>query len=255
MGMVTQRARDFAALHVPGRPVVIYNAWDAGSAKAIAAAGAKAIGTGSWSVAAAYGFDDGEKIPLDLALDNASRIVKAVDLPVTLDFEGGYAREAPELEANIRRVIEAGVVGINFEDRIVDTRVLYSMAEQVERIRAIRQAADGTGVPLFINARTDVFLSSDVAKHAAVVDEAIERGQAYVNAGASGIFVPGIRDEALIRRVCAALTVPVNVIFLPELPPRDRLAAAGVGRISYGPRPYRESMARLTEAAKAALES
>jgi 2-methylisocitrate lyase-like PEP mutase family enzyme len=250
---VIQKARDFAALHVRGNPIIIYNAWDVGSAKAIAAAGAKAIGTGSWSVAAAYGFDDGEKIPLDLVLDNASRIAGAIDIPLTLDFEGGYARGGRELESNIRRVIEAGVVGINFEDRIIDTRALYSAEEQAERVRVIRRAADAAGVPLFINARTDVFLSNDVGRHADLVGEAIERGRAYVAAGASGIFVPGIRDEDLIRRVCAGLTVPVNVIFLPELPPRDRLAAAGVGRISYGPRPYRETMARLTDAARAAI--
>ena len=254
MGMVSQRARDFAALHVRGNPVIIYNAWDAGSARAVASAGAKAIGTGSWSVAAAHGFDDGEKIPLELVLDNARRIVAAVSLPVTLDFESGYAHGGIALEANIARVIEAGVVGINFEDQVIASGAMVPVEEQADRIRAVRRAADAAGVPLFINARTDVFLKNDVAKHERVVDEAIARGKAYASAGASGLFVPGIRDASQIDRVCGAVSLPVNVLFYPELPSRERLARGGVARISYGPRPYRETMTRLTEAAKAALD-
>jgi 2-methylisocitrate lyase-like PEP mutase family enzyme len=251
--MVSQKARDFAGLHMRGNPLVIYNAWDVGSAKAIAAAGARAIGTGSWSVAAANGFEDRENLPLDRVIDVISRIVKAVEVPVTLDFESGYARGGKALETNIRRVIDAGVAGINFEDQVIGIGTMYTMDEQVERIHAVRRAADAAGVPLFINARTDVFIQNDVAKHAAVTDEAIRRAQAYTAAGASGIFVPAIRDEALIRRVCTEVSLPVNVLFYPELPPRDRLVAAGVARISYGPRPYRETMARLTEAAKQAI--
>jgi 2-methylisocitrate lyase-like PEP mutase family enzyme len=246
-------AAAFAALHQPGNPVVIYNAWDIGSAKAVADAGAKAIGTGSWSVAAANGFEDGERLPLDRAIDVIARIVAAVKVPVTLDFESGYASGGAALEANIERVIAAGVVGINFEDQVIPGGAMYSLEEQARRVDAVRRAAEAAGVPLFINARTDVFLKNDVAKHASVVDEAIARGKAYAEAGASGLFVPGIRDEALIRRVCQESSLPVNVLVYPELPPRDRLAQAGVARISYGPRPYREAMARLTEAARTAL--
>src|ERR1041384_3421136 len=164
------RAKAFAALHTRGNPVIIYNAWDVGSAKAVVDAGAKAIGTGSWSVAAANGFDDGEKLPLDRVIDIVGRIVMAVRVPVTLDFEGGYAAGGAALEANIRRVIEAGVVGINFEDRVVAGDGLYAIDEQAERVRAIRRVADATGIRLFINARTDVFLKNDVAKHADAID-------------------------------------------------------------------------------------
>jgi 2-methylisocitrate lyase-like PEP mutase family enzyme len=253
--MVSQKARDFAALHVRGNPLVLYNVWDVGSAKAVAAAGARAVATGSWSVAAANGFDDSEKLPLDRVIDNVARIVAAVTVPVTLDFESGYARGGARLEANIKRVIDAGVVGINFEDQVIDAEEMYSIDEQADRIRTVRRAADAIGVPLFINARTDVFLQNDVAKHASVSDQAMERGKAYAAAGASGLFVPGIRDEALIQKVCREVTLPVNVMFYPELPARDRLASAGVARLSYGPRPYRETMARLAEAAKTALES
>jgi 2-methylisocitrate lyase-like PEP mutase family enzyme len=250
----TQKARDFAALHVPGKPIVLYNVWDVGSAKAVVDAGARAIATGSWSVAAANGFEDREQLPLDRVIDVIGRIVAAVQVPVTLDFESGYARSGADLEKHIGRVIDAGVAGINFEDQIIGSQGMYSIGEQADRIRAIRRAADARGVPLFINARTDVFLKNDVARHSSVVDEAIARGKAYASAGASGLFVPGIRDEELIRRVCAESTLPVNVLFYPEVPSRDRLARAGVARVSYGPRPYREMMARLTEAARAAFE-
>ena len=249
------RAQAFAALHARGNPVVIYNAWDVGSAKAVADAGAKAIGTGSWSVAAAYGFEDRENLPLDRVIDVIGRIVAAVTVPVTVDFESGYANGGSALEDNIQRVIGAGVVGINFEDQVIPGGTMYSLEEQAMRIRTVRRAADAAGIPLFINARTDVFLKNDVNAHANVVGDAIARGKAYADAGAGGLFVPGIRDEKLIERVCRESPLPVNVLVYPDLPPRNRLVEAGVARISHGPRPYREAMARLTEAARVALDA
>ena len=249
----SDKAREFAALHISGKPLVLYNAWDVGSAKAVRDSGAKAIATGSWSVAAAQGFADGEALPIERVVDNIARIAAAVDVPVTLDFEGGYARDASGLERNVRRIIDAGAIGINFEDRIVDGDALYSVDEQSARIAAVRRAADAAGIPLFINARTDLFLRAEPGRHRDHVDEAIARAQAYATAGASGLFVPGLRDEKLIARVCFDAPLPVNVMFLPELPPLRRLGELGVARLSYGPRPYRDMMAALTAAAKSAL--
>jgi 2-methylisocitrate lyase-like PEP mutase family enzyme len=248
-------ARAFAALHVRGAPLVLYNVWDPGSARAVRDAGARAIATGSWSVAAANGFEDGEQIPLDLVADIIRRIAASVDVPVTLDFESGYSRGGRELAENVRRIIDAGAVGINFEDQQVGEDAMYSIHEQRARIETVRSAATSSGVPLFINARTDLFLRADQPAHAAQINEAIERAAAYAQAGASGLFVPGLRDESLIRRICDATALPVNVMYHPELAPRSRLGELGVARISYGPRPYRDMIARLTEAATAAQRS
>jgi 2-methylisocitrate lyase-like PEP mutase family enzyme len=248
-----ERATAFAALHVKGDPVILYNAWDPGSAKAVRDAGARAIATGSWSVAAANGYDDGEKIPIHLLIDIARRIVASVDVPVTLDFESGYARSGPVLEKNVRQVIDAGVVGINFEDQRIGDDAMYGIDEQSSRIETARSAAKASGVPLFINARTDVFLQSEPAAHAEHVEDAIERGAAYARAGASGFFVPGLRDADLIGQMCKACTLPVNVMFTPDLPPVTQLGQFGVARISYGPRPYREMVAWLTDAARQAM--
>ncbi|MBV8188993.1 MAG: isocitrate lyase/phosphoenolpyruvate mutase family protein [Alphaproteobacteria bacterium] len=239
-----EKAKDFAALHVKGRPVILYNAWDAGSAKAIADAGAKAIATGSWSVAAAQGFKDGEEVPLALVEQIAGRIVATVDKPVTIDFEGGYSDDDATLASNTTRLLDLGIVGINFEDRVVKGKGLYGADRQASRIAAIRDIAERKGIPLFINARTDVFLGNGDD-----VDEALRRGKAYASAGASGFFIPGLAAPDQIRRIAADVPIPVNVMVMEGVPSNDELAQLGVARISYGPIPYVESMSTLRQKA------
>ena len=246
------RAQAFAALHVKGDPLILFNAWDAGSAAVIAKAGAKAIATGSWSVAIAHGFGDGELLPLDLVLGNLARIVSIVELPVSLDFEGCYAREPSRVGDHVARALKLGAIGINFEDRMVGESGIYALSEQCLRLRAARLAAEELGIPAFINARTDLFLQSP-EHDGALLDAAIERACAYVQAGANGFFVPGLVDEILIGRLCAALEMPVNVMALPSLPSPERLAQLGVARISHGPRPYRLAMSALESAALTAF--
>ena len=241
-----EKAEAFAALHRPGDPLILFNAWDAGSARIVAEAGARAIATGSWSVAAAHGFGDAEDLPLDLALASAARIVEAVDLPVTIDFEGGYAAEPDEVAANVARLAATGAVGCNFEDRVIGGEGLHPIARQAERIAAARHSA---GPHFFINARTDLFLQSKAEAHSDHLGPALDRARAYADAGASGLFVPGLVDAALIERVCTESPLPVNVMALPAAPPADRLASLGVARISYGPGPYRIAMRALAEAA------
>ena len=245
----SEKARLFAALHRPGDPVILYNAWDAGSAKVVAEAGAKAIATGSASVAAAHGFADAESLPLELALANAARVAAAVDLPVTIDFEGGYAVEPEPLAANFRRLVQAGAVGGNFEDQVVGGEGLHPTDRQSERLRAARHAA---GEDFFLNARTDIFLKAPRESHdAGMVDSALARADAYAEAGASGLFVPGLVDLGLLERLCTASPLPVNFMAFPGAPPVAELAAAGVARISHGPFPYKLAMKALKQAAQA----
>lgn len=249
-----EKAEVFARLHVKGDPIVLFNIWDAGSARAIEEAGAKAIATGSWSVAAANGYDDGQELPLETAIANVRRITESVELPVTLDFEGGYATELLGLKANIAKVIEAGAVGINFEDQVVGGEGLYSIEEQSERIAAVREVAEITSVPLFINARTDVFLKSYPAHHTREqLEEVVARGSAYADAGASGLFAPGLRDPELIRELCEGVSLPVNIMVLPDTPTNKEMSALGVARISYGPGPYRQMIEALKEAGRGAF--
>lgn len=251
-----ERARLLHSLHIANDPVVLYNVWDAGSAMAVSRSGAKAIATGSWSVAAAQGYADGEVMPLDDVLAIAARIVKCIDLPVTVDFEGGYAADPAALAENVRRLLELGVVGLNFEDQVVGGSGLYGIREQVERVRAVRRAADALGVPAFINARTDVFLkAASDADHADLLDEALARGAAYAEAGADGFFVPGLKDASLIRQLCEKTALPVNVMMMTGGTDELRaFASLGVARISLGPAPYRRAVAELEQRAAELLQ-
>jgi 2-methylisocitrate lyase-like PEP mutase family enzyme len=242
---------EFAKLHIAGNPLVLFNAWDAGSATAVAKSGAKAIATGSASVSMANGFGDGQEVPLDLALANAERIVRAVDLPVTVDFEGGYATDADGLTANGRRLAGTGAIGCNFEDQVVGTDSLYDIADQVARVAAFRA---GVGQDFFINLRTDLFLKAPSAEHdQALADQAIERGKAYADAGANGFFIPGLANLELVERIAKAVELPVNAMHLPNGPTRAEWAEAGIARVSHGPFPYMAMQEWLTGQAKAAL--
>ena len=256
MNNQSAKAARFSALHVKGDPVVLFNIWDVGSANAVVEAGAKAIATGSAPVAMANGFADGEQMPLEMALSNAARIVGATDLPVTMDFEGGYGVDPDEIGANVARALECGVVGFNFEDQIVGGDGLYPVKQQVSRIRAVRRACDAAGVAGFINARTDIFLKSPPENHTSdMLADAIARAGAYAEAGAAGFFAPGLRDQGLIGDLCDAVSAPVNIIALPGAPENARLAELGVARISYGPVPYRRMVQWLEDAAREALTS
>lgn len=242
---------DFAKLHVRGDPLVLFNAWDAGSAAAVADSGAKAIATGSASVSMANGFGDGQEVPMELALSNAERIVGAVALPVTVDFEGGYATDPAALTANGRRLADTGAIGCNFEDQIVGTDRLYEIPDQVRRLAALRE---GVGARFFINMRTDIFLKAKPETHdSRLAEQAIERGRAYADAGANGYFIPGLADLALVEGICAAVPLPVNAMHLPGGPSRSQWAEAGIARVSHGPFPYMAMQEWLTGQAREAL--
>ena len=255
MSDLQTKAEAFSALHVPGQPLVLFNVWDAGSAKAVTTAGAQALATGSWSVAAANGFGDGEKIPLDLAIENLTRIVRATALPVSVDIESGYGKTAEAVGQTIRRTLEAGAVGCNLEDSFPENGTLREIAEQIERIKQARRAADAAGIPYFINARTDVFFQKPAEQHDdSMLQAAIERARAYAEAGASGIFAPGLIDLEMISRLAATLHLPLNIMASGKAPGLAALASAGVARVSHGPGPYLTVMKALEEMARAGAQ-
>ncbi|MGC2112053.1 MAG: isocitrate lyase/phosphoenolpyruvate mutase family protein [Candidatus Korobacteraceae bacterium] len=252
MGDQTRKAEQFRALHIPGRPLVLFNIWDAGSAKAAATGGARAIATGSWSVANANGFADGERIPRAFAIDNLRRIVGATDLPVTVDLESGYG-DAPEaVGETVALAIDAGAVGCNLEDSFPADGKLRETVDQVDRIRRARLTADAANIRFFINARTDIFFRLSPEQHNdTMVAEAIARAHAYAEAGADGLFAPGLADIALIARLAEVSPLPLNIMVGDATPTVRTLAEHGVARVSHGPRPYLMAMKALEEAARA----
>ncbi len=246
---MTSHYDTFAALHVPGDPVVLYNIWDSGSAIAVAAAGAKALATGSHPVGDASGFGDAHQVPLDYVLANATRIMKSVDLPLSVDFEGAYSADPAAGAANVAALKATGAVGCNFEDQVVGGEGIHPLEHQIRRIAAIRAAV---GSDFFLNARTDLLIKA-AAIDDKVIDEVIERGKAFADAGASGFFVPRIADPRHIERVVSAVPLPLNAIAFPGAPHKADWAAAGIARISHGPFPHKALMATLTDMAKAAI--
>ena len=243
----------FADLHVPGAPLVLFNIWDAGSAVAVAKAGAKAIATGSASLAGAQGFDDGEAIPFEALVETAHQISSAVDLPLSVDIESGFAVDLDALTANAAALVEAGAVGCNLEDQLIGAGGLRQVREQAARIAAVTNAG------LFVNARTDIFLNAMRAdedpNRRELVEEAIDRAVFYADAGAGSFFVPGLSDAALIEQLAKEVPLPLNVMRLPGMVSNSELAQLGVARISYGPGPWREAMAGIENAAKLACSN
>lgn len=247
---MNDKIKAFGDLHVPGNPLVLYNIWDAGSAKAVNNAGAKAIATGSWGVACSLGFKDGETLPLDHALENLQRILSVTDLPVTIDMEAGYGSDAAEVGASVAKAAAAGAVGINLEDKDPATRQLFTTEDAAARIKAA--AASG----LWINARADMFIVTPKEDHGTeTVDAVLERAKAYTDAGANSLFVPFVTDAALIARLCEQSPLPVNILTGPGVPDHKTLAGLGVARISHGHGPWAKAMNDLEQAAKAAMAS
>ncbi len=243
---MTPIAEQFLSLHAPGNPLILYNVWDAGSAIAVAKAGAKAIATGSWAVACAHGSGDGEHLSLDLALANLERTIAATDLPVTFDMEAGYGKDAAAVGASVRRAAALGAAGINIEDKDPVTRQLFSIADASSRIAAAAQSG------VFVNARADLCILTPVDQHdIAMVDAVLERAFAYAKAGALGLFVPFLETPALIEHLCKSSPLPVNILMRPTCPSHKQLAELGVARISHGHGPWADAMTTLEAEARA----
>lgn len=229
-----ERAQRFRELHRGDNPLLLANAWDATSARVLAAAGAPAIGTTSFGVALSNGRWDGEQLPFDRVLEVARSIVSAVEVPVTIDLEAGWGAAPGDVRESVARVIECGAVGINLEDSVPGQRgALRVLSEQSARIAAARAAAEESGIPAFINARCDVYFGARIAADARV-GEVLSRASSYRDAGADGLFLPGLADLATIQAITSQVDLPVNIMVGPGIPELAELAGAGVRRLSQG---------------------
>jgi 2-methylisocitrate lyase-like PEP mutase family enzyme len=249
MNRDTQRAKAeaFRAMHDRSRILVLPNAWDAMSARVIEEAGARAIATTSAGVAFSVGYPDGEAIPRDEMIAAIARIARVTTIPVSADIESGFAHDAREVAETVRRVIDAGAVGINLEDQVHDgSRSLYDQEVAVERVRAAREAADSAGVPIVINARTDVYLLG-TGEPDTRFDHAIRRANAYRKAGADCLFLPAVARRADIERIVPALDGPLNLLAFPGIPTVLELESLGVARLSVGTQLTLKAMAALTK--------
>jgi len=237
-GDQADRARLLASLHRPGDPLLLANAWDVASAVTVEAAGGQAIGTTSAGVAWSLGVPDAADLGAQRSARVVGRIAAAVRVPVTADIEAGYGPRPADVAASVTYVLRAGAVGVNIEDRTGNRdQPLFGVAAQAGRLAAARAAARRLGVPAWINARTDLFLTGGGASPdlmpSDLMPAAIRRAQAYARAGADSIFVPGLIDTALIAQLAEG-PLPVAVMVWPGAPVVAELAAAGVARISLG---------------------
>ena len=233
----------FHELHRGPRILVMPNVWDVASARLLEEAGVHALATTSSGISVSHGYPDGQNIPVDEMIAAVARIAAAVRVPVTADLESGYGDPA----GTARKAIEAGAVGMNFEDSEGDS--LIAIERQQESIRAIRAAAPG----LFVNARVDVYLGQ-FGDPASRFGEAVKRAIAYVDAGADGIFVPGVLYEPTIADLVRAIPAPLNILAAPAAPPIARLEALGVRRVTVGSALSRVAWSAARAAAKEILE-
>jgi 2-methylisocitrate lyase-like PEP mutase family enzyme len=240
-----ERARRLRDLHRAPPMLVLANAWDVVSARLIEDAGFPAVATSSAGVAASIGYLDG-RIPVDEMLGAVGRIVRAVNAPVSADLEDCYGASPDEVQAIIARAIDLGISGLNIEDAFRGTSTLVPIDEQSARIRAVHQAGAHRGVPIVINARTDVFLKQ-IGEPSARERLVIERAHAFRAAGADCVFVPGVTDPVVIRRLTAAIPGPVNILGLPGSPSLEELEHLGVARVSLGSGPMRGALGWLRQ--------
>jgi 2-methylisocitrate lyase-like PEP mutase family enzyme len=244
------KAEKLQAMHSAPAALVLPNVWDVASARIIEDSGFPAIATSSAGIAFAQGFPDGQKIPADCMMSAIAAIASAVNAPVTADVEAGYGGTPEAAATTARKVIEAGAVGMNFEDATGDSnQPLADLSLQLERIQAIRETALRVNVPLVLNARTDVYLLQ-VGDREDRYDETVKRLRAFRDAGADCVFAPGLRDSETIGRLVSDLQCPLNILAGPGTPSVAELSALGVRRISLGSGPMRATLGLLRKLAE-----
>ncbi|HEX8232880.1 MAG TPA: isocitrate lyase/phosphoenolpyruvate mutase family protein [Caulobacteraceae bacterium] len=236
--MDTTVAEHFRGLHAGPEILILPNCWDTAGAAIMEAAGAKAVATSSAALAWAHGYPDGDVLPRPVLLAALREISRVITAPLTADIEGGFTDDLEDLADLIAAVIDAGAVGVNLEDGRRPPEL------HARKLEAARKAADRAGVPLFINARTDVYLER-LAEGEAAFNETVARAELYRGAGADGVFVPWPAEAELIGRLAAAIALPLNVMGRAGVPGAATLRALGVRRVSSGARPFRGAYGAL----------
>jgi 2-methylisocitrate lyase-like PEP mutase family enzyme len=248
------KASELQALHLGPSPLLLPNAWDVISARIFENAGFRAVGTTSAGIAATLGVPDGERVSREEMLAVVERIVRAVSLPVSADIEAGYGATIAEVRETARAVIQTGAVGVNIEDGIrTPEHRLTDLALQVEKIRAFREIAEASSVSLVINARVDVFLLA-IGEPADRFEMAVQRANAYRQAGADCLFLPGVNEAKTIAQLVHAIHGPINILAGAGTPSISELARLGVARVSVGSGPMRATVALTRRIAEELLE-
>jgi 2-methylisocitrate lyase-like PEP mutase family enzyme len=230
------KAQHFHDLHHMDKMLILPNIWDALGASLLEDLGYPAIATASAAIAYTNGYRDGENISFSAVLQVLKKIVRQVNIPVSADIESGYARTDIELKRNIEKIIDTGIVGINFEDSDKKSNALYPIDIQCHRIAIIRKTAGEAGIPLFINARTDVYIQeNEPVTQEAKFEETVKRAKAYLNAGADCIFPIVMKEKTDIQNLFSALKCPMNILTVPGIPDFKTLSEIGVARVSLGP--------------------
>lgn len=249
-----QHAETFHSLHRKGVPLVLFNAWDVATAKAIAKA-SPAVATSSWAVASSLGYADGENVPFGMVTGLVSRMTASVSVPVSIDLEAGYGDTPDAAAKSAAEIVKAGAIGINIEDGLSGgKRQLVNPEQHGTKIKAVRDTAQKLGIHLFINARTDPFLLK-FGSPDQCLNEAARRAKVYADAGADGIFVPGLTDLALIEKFVQRTPLPVNIMVVQGVPEIRDLVRVGVRRVSLGPWPMMAAMRVIEQAAAAVATS
>ncbi|SDJ06611.1 isocitrate lyase/PEP mutase family protein [Alteribacillus bidgolensis] len=241
------KVKNFHELHYRSSTFVLPNAWDVISAKMFEESGFKAIGTTSAGIAASLGYTDGQNMPLNQMIETIERIAKSVNVPVTADIEAGYGQTVNEVLETVKKVIEAGAVGINLEDGTGNSiHPIYDISLQKEKIAAIRKMSDSINASLFINARTDMYWLN-IGDPSLRFHETVKRAESYQEAGADCIFVPGLSDQKIIQCLRNAISCPINLLVNVETPSLMKLSEIGIERLSCGSAPFRTTVTLLKE--------
>ena len=252
--MHAQKAELFRSLH-QGKMLVLPNAWDVASARVFEKAGFPAVATSSAGIAASFGYPDGQNIPMEEMLRAVARIAGQLDVPLSADLEGGYAANADEMRQITRMLLDCGAAGLNLEDGLgVGALPIIHTSQHVEKIRVVREVSQAAGIPLVINARTDIYWKN-IGDPANRFAHAVHRGNMYLAAGADCVFVPGVSDAGTIADLAREIRGPLNILAAPGTPRLAELASLGVARVTFGSGPMRATLGLLERLASEILSN